>query len=140
MDFVNEKQKKIDICLNCTKPAKACAGCTVHRKQDKGAARAELYRNIRVLNAKGYVDREVGEKLGLSTITIQKIRNEMGLTPNGKTKHIDRVRAKAFYDLGYNDCEIARELMCSNITISNWRKKNNLPPNCTRGGKRIIHE
>lgn len=133
------EQEKIDICLNCKKPQKACAGCVdwlgggAYREHDTRKA-------IRELHSRGLVDREIAAEIGKSASTVQKIRAKMGLEANGVTRVIDRAFAKELYDQGCNDCEIARKIGCSNISIFAWRQRNNLPPNAKRGERKITRD
>ena len=132
------EQEKIDICLNCKKPQKACAGCVDWL--DGGAYREHDTRKaIRELHSRGLVDREIAAEIGKSPSTVQKIRAKMGLEANGATRVIDRELAKELYGQGYNDCEIARKIGCSSLTVYGWRQRNNLPPNAKRGERRKTH-
>ncbi len=133
------EQEKIDICLNCQKPQKACASC-VDWLGDIKMSESQTRVAIRKLHALGLVDREIAMRIGKAQSTVQKIRVKMGLEANGVTRVIDRTLVKNLYDRGYNDCEIARKVVCSSLSVFGWRQRNNLPPNAKRGERRKTHE
>ena len=129
------EQQKIDICLNCQKPQKACARCA-DWTSGKSFRGHETRKAIKELHSRGLVDREIAEKLGKTQPVICKTRNRMGLPPNGNPyKRIDYERVRAMYNEGKNDREIAEEVGCWKRTICNWRAANGLKTNGNRGRK-----
>ncbi|MFW5891612.1 MAG: helix-turn-helix domain-containing protein [bacterium] len=78
----------------------------------------------------GFDDKQIAEKLNVSSEAIHEWRKLRGLDSNFKSiiDLFDK-NIKQFYDQGYSDKYIADKIGCSKSTIKLWRKKKSLKPN-----------
>ncbi|MFW5794906.1 MAG: terminase gpP N-terminus-related DNA-binding protein [Bacillota bacterium] len=87
---------------------------------------------------KGFTDKEIAEKLGLTETPISHWRNKNNLEPNAKIEKIDdeiREQIEDYYFEGFSDNKIAEKLGISFGTVILYRRRNNLPPNNKTTGK-----
>lgn len=90
---------------------------------DEHQERLQLY-------SQGLNDREIAEKLYLSSNAIFRWRKINNLTDNVKTKNQrSEERKLILYNAGFTDKEMAYQLKMKTRSIQAWRSKRHLPMN-----------
>ena len=92
--------------------------------KEENERRMKLYKH-------GLNDREMGEKLGLTSESISYWRKKNDLPPNRLYRSTQEKQEEflELYKKGLNDREIAQKMDLTPPSIRHWRKKNDLPPN-----------
>ena len=107
-------------------------------KERRGEKALKVFPERDELYASGLTDREMSERLGVTTSTIVNWRIRRGLKANGDGKgnrETDRRKPKEFperdklYAEGLTDVAIGKQLGVSWQTIQQWRKRHGLPRN-----------
>lgn len=85
------------------------------------------------------MDREIAAELGIHPGSAARLRERLGLEPNGHERKRGRRRAwrpdreaRPLYERGWNDREIASALGVSRATVSRWRRSAGLRSNSRR--------
>ena len=107
-------------------------------KERRGEKALKVFPERDELYASGLTDREMSERLGVTTSTIVNWRIRRGLKANGDGKgnrETDRRKPKELperdklYAEGLTDVAIGKQLGVSWQTIQQWRKRHGLPRN-----------
>jgi len=106
--------------------------------EEENALRYKLYR-------KGYNDREIADKTGVSHVAIFLWRKRRNLPANNnvgwkKLSKEEENKRLELYKQGLSDGEIAKKLGISQSTIADWRKARGLKPNIPPITKKTTHK